>query len=74
MLLPFIHWLVLLQRVGLCVGSLLCGPTFAIILLRERELASLLLLSSCCHVTVCVLWLFRAVPRIGLRSVIMLYV
>ena len=43
--------------------------SFAIILLKKRELVALLLLCSCCHVTVSVMWLFFAVPWDGLWSV-----
>ena len=36
--------------------------SFAIILLRKRELVALLWLCSCCHFGVCVLCLFLVVP------------
>ena len=50
-----------------CVWSLLCGvvsaiPSFAIILLRKRELVALLYLCSCCRVVVCIVSLFLVVP------------
>ena len=45
----------------LCVLSI-----FAIILQRKRELVALLFLSYGCLVTVNVLWLFIAVPWVGL--------
>ena len=48
---------------------------FAIILTRmrerQRELAALLLLSFGCLVTLNVMWLFLAVPWVGLQCVIM---
>ena len=40
--------------------------SFAIILTRKRELVALLNLSSWCLVTVSSLWLFLAVPWVGL--------
>ena len=52
--------------------STLCLSTFAIIFLGKREVA-LLLLSSICLVTVSVLWLFLAVPWVGLRGVRLWY-
>ena len=41
--------------------------------MRKRELVSLLCLSSCCLVTVIVLWLFLMVPLAGLQCVIVVY-
>ena len=47
--------------------ALLCAlSTFAIVLMRKRELVALLLLSFGCLVTVNVLWLLLAVPWVGL--------
>ena len=40
--------------------------SFAAILLRKRELVVLHLLSSCCHVAVCVLCLFLVISWVGL--------
>ena len=45
-------------------------PSFAVILTRKRELVALLLLSTWCLVTVSDLWLFLAVPWVGLQFVI----
>ena len=47
--------------------------SFAIILKRKRELAALFLLSYGCLVIVCVLWLFLAVLRVGLRCVVVVF-
>ena len=44
--------------------------SFAITLMRKRQLVALLLLSFGCLVTVNVLWLFLAVPWVGLQFVI----
>ena len=46
---------------------------FVIILMGKRELVALLLVSSLFLVTVCVLWLFLAVPWAGLHIVIMVF-
>ena len=46
---------------------------FAVILKRKREQIALFLLSYGCLVAVNVLWLFLAVPLIGLRSVIVVF-
>ena len=46
-----------------------CLFSFAIILMEKRELV-LLYLSSCCLVTVRVLWPFLAVPLVGVKCVI----
>ena len=57
--------------------SVLCPPSFAIVLMgkreRERELVALFFLSSWCLVTVSVLWLFLAVPKFGLQCVIVVF-
>ena len=52
----------------LCVHSL-----FSITLKRKRKLVTLLLLSYRCNVTVNVLWLFLAVPWVGLQCVIVVF-
>ena len=46
---------------------------FAIILKRKRKLVVLLLLSHRCIVTFNVLWLFLAVPWVGLQYVIVVF-
>ena len=54
--------------------ALLCVlSSFAIILKKKRELVALLLLSYRCLVTVNVLWLFLAVPWVGLQCVIVVF-
>ena len=51
--------------------SLLCVlSSFAMILARKRELVALPLMSFRCLRTVNVLWLFLAMPRVGLQCVI----
>ena len=57
--------------VGLCFGyALFCVIfSFAIILMRNRELIALLFLPVC-PVTVNFLWLFFTVPWVGLKCVI----
>ena len=50
--------------------STLCSSSFAIILMRKRELVALLKLSSWCLVTVNFLWLFLTEPWVGLQFVI----
>ena len=52
----------------LCVHS-----SFAIVLKRERELVTLLLLSYRCTVTITVLWLFLTVSCVGLQFVIVVF-
>ena len=47
--------------------------SFAIILMRKRELVALLLLSFRCFVTVNVLWLFLTVLWVGLQFVIVIF-
>ena len=71
LLLPLFVWVFLL---GLCIVInylLSVLSSFAVILLRKRELVVLYLLSSCCHVAVCVLCLFLVIPWVGLQRVIM---
>ena len=46
---------------------------FAIILKRKRKLVALLLLPYRCSVTVNVLWVFVAVPWVGLQCVIAVF-
>ena len=47
--------------------------SFTVILTRKRELVALLLLSFGCLVTVNVLWLFLAVPWVGLQFVFVVF-
>ena len=47
--------------------------SFEIILMRKRKLVVLLLLSYRCIVTINVLWLFLAVPWVGLQCVIVVF-
>ena len=54
----------------LCLVLVLMISSFAIILLRKRELVALLQLYSCCRVTAFVLWHSLVVPWVGLWSVI----
>ena len=55
-------------------SALLCVLSrFTIVLKRKRYLVALLLLSYGCLVTVNVLWLFLAVPWVGLRCVIVVF-
>ena len=54
--------------------ALLYVPSsFAIILTKNKELAALLLLSFGCLVTINVLWLFLAVPWVGLQFMIVVF-
>ena len=46
---------------------------FAIILIKLIELAALQLLSSLCLVTIRVMWLFLAMPCVGLQCVIVVF-
>ena len=59
------------------VFALLCiscvHSSFAIILNRKRKLVALLLLSYRCTITINVLWLFLAVPWVGLQCVIVVF-
>ena len=56
-----------------CCALLYVLSSFAIILKSKRELVALLLLSYGCLVAVGVLWLFLAVPWVGLRCVILVF-
>ena len=56
-----------------CYALLCVHSSFAIILKRKRKLVDLILLSYRCVVTVNVLWLFLAVPWVGLQCVIVVY-
>ena len=56
-----------------CYALLCVHSSFAIILKRKRKLVALLLLSNRCIVTIYVLWLFLAVPWIGLHYVIVVF-
>ena len=47
--------------------------SFVINLTRKRELVALPLLSLGCPVTVNAIWLFLAVPRVGLQCVIVVF-
>ena len=56
-----------------CYALLCVHSSFAIILKRKRKLVALLLLSYRCIVTINVLCLFLAVPRVGLQGVIVVF-
>ena len=56
-----------------CYAVLCVHSSFAIILERKRKLVALLLLSYRCIVTINVLWLFLAVPWVGLQCVIVVF-
>ena len=56
-----------------CYALLCVHFSFAIILNRKRKLVALLLLSCRCIVTSYVLWLFLAVPWVGLQYVIVVF-
>ena len=64
---------------GFCVlclfcYAILCGLScFSIIMIKLIELAALQLLSSLCLVTISVLWLFLAMPCVGLHCVIVVF-
>ena len=64
---------------GFCVLCLFCYAVlyglscFAIILIKLRELAALQLLSPLFLVTFSVLWLFLAIPCVGLQCVIVVF-
>ena len=47
--------------------------SFAIVLMRKREMIVLLKLSFLCIVTVSVLWLFNTVPLVGMHCVIVVF-
>ena len=57
----------------ICYAILYVHFSFAIILKRNRELVALLLLSYGSLVAVNVLWLFLAVPLVGLWCVIVVF-
>ena len=54
-----------------CCALLCVHSSFAIILMGKRELIALLSLSSWCLMIV--VWLFLAVPRVGLQFVIVVF-
>ena len=56
-----------------CYTLLCVHSSFAIILKRKRKLVALLLLSYMCIVTINGLWLFLAVPWVGLQHVIVVF-
>ena len=56
-----------------CYALLCAYSSFAIILKRKRKLVALLLLSCRCIVNVNVLWLFLAVPFVGLQCVVVVF-
>ena len=75
-----IHRLLFLPMVvGFCVCSLFWYAllsvlsTFVIILLRKRELIAILYLSSCCLMTLSVLWLFCTATWVCLLCVIVVF-
>ena len=57
----------------LCYALLCVHSSFAIIMKRKGKLVALLLLSYRCTVTINVLWLFLAVPWVGLQFVIVVF-
>ena len=56
-----------------CYALLCVHFSFAIILKRKRKLVSLVVLPYRCIVTINVLWLFLAVPWVGLQCVIVVF-
>ena len=56
-----------------CYALLCVHFSFAIILKRKRKLVALLLLPYRCIVNINVLWLFLAVPWVGLQFVIVVF-
>ena len=56
-----------------CYALLCVHSSFAIILKTKRKLIALLLLSYRCIVTINGLWLFLAVPWVGLQYVIVVF-
>ena len=73
-----VDWLLIVTPVlGFCNRLMLCymllyvHSSFAIILVRKRELVALLSLSSCCRVIV--VWLFLAVPWVCLQFVFVVF-
>ena len=61
------------QDIASCKTLLYVLSSVAIILKRKRKLVALLLLSYRCFVTINVLWLFLAVPWVGLQCVIVVF-
>ena len=59
---------------SLLFNALLCvHSSFAIILKRKRKLVALILLFYRCIVTINVLWLFLAVPWVGIQCLIVIF-
>ena len=56
-----------------CYALLCVHSIFAIILKRKRKLVALLVSSYRCFVTITVLWLFLAVPWVGLQCEIVVF-
>ena len=56
-----------------CYALLCFHSSFAIILKRKIKLVALLLLSYRCIVTINAMWLFLAVPWVGLQCVIVIF-
>ena len=56
-----------------CCALLCVHFSFAIIFKKKRKLAALLLFSYRCIVTINVLWLFLAMPWVGLQCVIVVF-
>ena len=56
-----------------CYALLCVHSSFVIILKRKRKLVALLVLSYRCIVTINVMWLFLALPCVGLQCVIVLF-
>ena len=56
-----------------CYALLCVHSSFAIILMKERKLVALLLLSYRCIVTINVLWLLLTVRWVGLQYVIVVF-
>ena len=56
-----------------CYALLCVDSSFAIILKRKRKLVALLLLTFRCIVSLNVVWLFLAVPCVGLQCVIVVF-
>ena len=56
-----------------CYALLRAHSSFAIILKRKRKLVAMLLLSYIYIVTIIALWLFLAVPWVGLQYVIVIF-
>ena len=72
--LMYFPWFVGVLCLSLFCYALLCvHSSFAIILKRKRKLVALVLLSCRYIVTVGVLWLFLAVPWVGMQCVIVVF-